>query len=801
MPAACRDRPATGRAAPTRSSRTARRRRSTEQHRDHGRDQAGRGAQPVQPGQRRPQHEDAVAAPPERRDPPVEPGPRLEGVAAVEPAAAVEERGEQLEGGVERDRGPQGAQRGRVGRDQLEPGERRRGPPPRATSRDRRAAGGRRPGDRAQRAVEQCVHRPQRVQLPPDRSEQHRGGHEPDPEQHVHDLGHGVEGVVRAEQQREQGPARPTTRPRPASARRNAGASSSRASPAGRGRPACGGVQAGFAPEQAEQHERQHHRGGGARDRPAQGERAGPRGSRCRARGRRRPSRPARAVTGRRACQQQVGVVQLHLVDALSGCGVNVICQRLCPAVIGFSRSTTCTCTSLVRSAVTTRVDLVSRPSRRACPAAGSRWALDRDPEAGAAVRAPPGCSGRTRRRRPCRPPSRRSPRVGARRRAARRTRPGEEHGRGQQAGRQGPATCATMSSASSWRSRDPRGAPGGCRRHHTRAAWQDHEPGGARSVTGRRGGVRPALAAGRVVPLPRGAHDAHARGVGHDLPPAARAGSTTPGWSGTSRPGSRSCPATASGSGSCRAGIANPVWVDDERFDISYHVRRSALPRPGTAGAARGARRPGAGRPLDRSRPLWEVIVVEGLQDGGFAVVTKVHQALVDGVHAVDLGQVVLDDDEDGHEPPAAHLAARPRAERRSSSSPPRSTDTLRRPQQLVDTARAGLGDLLSTGGRALEALGGLALAAGRHPAAPEPAERGDRRSPPVRDARHRPGGLPPDPRAPPRRAPRRRRPTTTARVNDVVLATLTGALRTWLLGRGVGVGPGDRRSARWCR
>ena len=90
---------------------------------------------------------------------------------------------------------------------------------------------------------------------------------------------------------------------------------------------------------------------------------------------------------------------------------------------------------------------------------------------------------------------------------------------------------------------------------------------------------------------------------------------------------------------------LANPLWVDDQRFDLSYHVRRSALPRPGTMAQLRDLVARVMPRHLDRSRPLWEAYVVEGLEDGRFAIVTKSHQALVDGVNAVDLAQVILDD------------------------------------------------------------------------------------------------------------------------------------------------------------
>ena len=59
---------------------------------------------------------------------------------------------------------------------------------------------------------------------------------------------------------------------------------------------------------------------------------------------------------------------------------------------------------------------------------------------------------------------------------------------------------------------------------------------------------------------------------------------------------------------------LANPVWVDDEDFDVTYHVRRSALPRPGTDAQLRELVGRLMGRRLDRSRPLWEIYLVEGL-------------------------------------------------------------------------------------------------------------------------------------------------------------------------------------------
>ena len=78
---------------------------------------------------------------------------------------------------------------------------------------------------------------------------------------------------------------------------------------------------------------------------------------------------------------------------------------------------------------------------------------------------------------------------------------------------------------------------------------------------------------------------------------------------------------------------LANPVWVDDQHFDLAYHVRRSALPRPGTIDQLRELVARIISRPLDRHRPLWEMYFVEGLEDGRVALLSKSHQVLVDGV------------------------------------------------------------------------------------------------------------------------------------------------------------------------
>ena len=91
-------------------------------------------------------------------------------------------------------------------------------------------------------------------------------------------------------------------------------------------------------------------------------------------------------------------------------------------------------------------------------------------------------------------------------------------------------------------------------------------------------------------------------------------------------------------------AELGRPIWIDDDRFDIGYHVRLTALPAPGTrAQLLTLTERVQAGL-LDRSRPLWELWFVEGLEEGHIALIQKTHHALVDGVSGVDVATVLLD-------------------------------------------------------------------------------------------------------------------------------------------------------------
>ena len=103
--------------------------------------------------------------------------------------------------------------------------------------------------------------------------------------------------------------------------------------------------------------------------------------------------------------------------------------------------------------------------------------------------------------------------------------------------------------------------------------------------------------------------------------------------------------------------GVANPVWVEDEHFDADRHVRRVALPAPGGREQLEELVGDLMSDRLDRTRALWQVHVVEGLQGGRTALVARMHHALVDGIAAVDVSTVVLDPTPEPLEiePPAA--------------------------------------------------------------------------------------------------------------------------------------------------
>ena len=89
---------------------------------------------------------------------------------------------------------------------------------------------------------------------------------------------------------------------------------------------------------------------------------------------------------------------------------------------------------------------------------------------------------------------------------------------------------------------------------------------------------------------------------------------------------------------------LGRPVWVDDPHFNIEYHLRHTALPTPGGESELRKLVGRVMAQQLDRSKPLWEIWVVEGLEDDRWAMLAKTHHALVDGISGTDLLAVIMD-------------------------------------------------------------------------------------------------------------------------------------------------------------
>jgi diacylglycerol O-acyltransferase / wax synthase len=221
---------------------------------------------------------------------------------------------------------------------------------------------------------------------------------------------------------------------------------------------------------------------------------------------------------------------------------------------------------------------------------------------------------------------------------------------------------------------------------------------------------------------------------------------------------------------------FAGPVWVDDEDFDITFHVRRSALPRPGTHAQLLELVARIMSRRLDRGRPLWEMYLVEGLQGGRFAIIAKSHQALVDGTSTVDIGQVVLDS--------TAHPWATP-TDSWQPQHPPSAlellagvfSDAVRHPAAVLELARAEMASL--TGSTSVrEVLGDVvgSVVAQRHvqESSLHVKTSGQRRFTTVQTELE---------------DYRTVRATHGGTVNDVVLAVVAGALRAWMMTRGESV------------
>lgn len=159
---------------------------------------------------------------------------------------------------------------------------------------------------------------------------------------------------------------------------------------------------------------------------------------------------------------------------------------------------------------------------------------------------------------------------------------------------------------------------------------------------------------------------------------------------------------------------LGRPVWVDDHHFNLDYHVRHTALPAPGGEPELRRLVGRVMSQQLDRTKPLWEIWVVQGLEDGHWAMLSKTHHCMVDGVSGTDLLAIVLDTSPDGSPPapdgwrpePAptsVQLATSALAER--ARSPYELVRSLRSATRIPRQTAAVLGDVA----KGLQAMSGL--------------------------------------------------------------------------------------------
>ncbi|HEV2075145.1 MAG TPA: wax ester/triacylglycerol synthase family O-acyltransferase [Thermoleophilaceae bacterium] len=226
------------------------------------------------------------------------------------------------------------------------------------------------------------------------------------------------------------------------------------------------------------------------------------------------------------------------------------------------------------------------------------------------------------------------------------------------------------------------------------------------------------------------------------------------------------------------RLEMGRPFWIDDPRFNLEYHVRFTALPAPGTEEQLRQLAGRVFSQRLDRSKPLWELWAVQGLDDGRFALITKTHHAMIDGIAGVDIATVLFDLSPAPPEIPPSTSPWTPNPEPSQAELVAEGVkDAAKAPVDLASQAVGALRHPRRTASRAMEsveAIGEVAWA-----------------------------GLNPAPATPLNTeiGPHRRVHWVSARlddfkaikddlggtVNDVVVAVVSGALRRWLRGRGV--------------
>jgi diacylglycerol O-acyltransferase len=242
--------------------------------------------------------------------------------------------------------------------------------------------------------------------------------------------------------------------------------------------------------------------------------------------------------------------------------------------------------------------------------------------------------------------------------------------------------------------------------------------------------------------------------------------------------------------------GLDHPLWIEDGDFDLDYHVRHTGVPPPGTDEQLGDVVARIIGRPLDRSRPLWESYVIEGLDGDRFAILTKVHHATVDGASGAELLTMMMDQTEAGDPVPPAESSWQPEARPSDLEvlarvlpglvrKPGRAVlVTARTMRQLGQTTR---NPIMAEAGRALRSSLrgplGTALNLGRHRTDDNPLPRLPTLSAPKTPfngeiTAHRRFAF----RSTSLDTVKQVKNAVGATVNDVVMAVCAGGIRTWL-------------------
>lgn len=222
------------------------------------------------------------------------------------------------------------------------------------------------------------------------------------------------------------------------------------------------------------------------------------------------------------------------------------------------------------------------------------------------------------------------------------------------------------------------------------------------------------------------------------------------------------------------------PVWQDDPYFHLPYHVRHTAVPAPGDDEQVRTLAARLLSQRLDRSRPLWEMWLIEGLSEGRFAVLNKVHHSMVDGISGTDLMEAILDDTPNPPEEPPAPWTPRPQVSGPgliatgvvdSIRNPLRTLEgiaaNLARPRELVVSAARTLAGTVRLGQE-------MAHVEAHLTGPPSPHRRWDWAQGDLGDVKAI-------------------KTVLGGTVNDVILTAITGGFRAFLLHRGVDLADGD--------